>query len=50
MVPVVVGHHQQSVLAFIKVLASDQPQIDQWHGCCLVHGDQNVATDLLDGL
>ncbi|KAG7231373.1 hypothetical protein INR49_012213 [Caranx melampygus] len=46
-VPVVVGHHQQGVLTLVEVLTSDEPQIDQWDGRCLIHGDQDVATDFL---
>lgn len=49
-VPVVVGHHQQSVPALFEVLAPDQPQVDQRDVRRLVHGDQNVAADFLDGL
>lgn len=49
-VPVVVGHHQQSELTLVQVLTSDQLQIVQWDGGDLVHGDQNVAADFLDGL
>lgn len=50
MVPVVVGHHHQSELALVEVLTSDQPQVDQREVRDVVHGDQNVAADFLDGL
>lgn len=47
---VVVGDHQQSVLTLVEVPSSDQPQVDQWDGRHLVHGNQNVASHFLDGL
>lgn len=50
MVAVVVGHDQQGKLALVQRLTSDQTQVDQRDGRSFVHGDQDVATDLLDGL